>query len=204
MAKVKKTKGELKAQRGALRRYHRFLPTLELKKRQLQREVRHAELMWREHAAREAALVESMRPWVKLLSSWPDLAAYVRLEHLDLESANIAGVTVPTLAGVRFAEPAIDYFATPPWLEDAVVALCELIAVRAEQLVLLRQRELLAEELRITSQRVNLLEKVMIVRAEENIRVIRIALGDASTAAVARAKLAKSKIAELRSGVAGE
>ena len=32
MAKLKKTKNELKAQREALQRYERFLPTLELKK----------------------------------------------------------------------------------------------------------------------------------------------------------------------------
>jgi len=203
MAKVKKTKGELKVQRNALRRYHRFLPTLELKKQQLQREVRHVELTSRENAAREAALLEDMRPWVKLLSSWPEVGSYVQVERLDLENVNVAGVTVPTLAGVRFAEPAIDYFETPAWLEDAIAALRDLTTLRAEQQVLVRQRELLAEELRVTAQRVNLLEKVMIPRSEANIRIIRIALGDASTAAVARAKLAKGKTAELRSGASG-
>jgi V/A-type H+-transporting ATPase subunit D len=66
--------------------------------------------------------------------------------------------------------------------------------------VLARQRELLGEELRLTSQRVNLFEKVMIPSALDNIRVIRIALGDAQTAAVARAKLAKSKTVSVLSG----
>lgn len=203
MAKVKKTKGELKTQRNALRRYHRFLPTLELKKQQLQREVRHADTILHEAAERESALLDRMRPWVKLLSSWPEAGSYVQVEDIELESVNIAGVTVPSLGAVRFAEPAIDYFSTPAWLEDAIAALRELTTLRAEQLVLHRQRDLLAEELRVTAQRVNLLEKVMIVRAEHNIRVIRIALGDAQTAAVARAKLAKSKTASLRSGTTG-
>jgi V/A-type H+-transporting ATPase subunit D len=203
MAKVKKTKNELKAQREALRRYHRFLPTLELKKQQLQREVRRAEVALRERATQEEAMLERLRPWVKLLSSRPDLGAYVQIEATDLESANVAGVTVPLLTGVRFAKPTIDYFETPAWLEDAIAALSELTSIRVERRALDRQKELLGEELRITAQRVNLFEKVMIPRAEENIRIIRITLGDAQTAAVARAKLAKGKGAELLSGMAG-
>jgi V/A-type H+-transporting ATPase subunit D len=203
MAKLKKTKNELKAQREALRRYHRFLPTLELKKQQLQREVRRAEAAWRERTTQEEALLARLRPWVKLLSSLPDLGAYVQVEAIDLESANIAGVNVPVLAEVRFARPEIDYFETPAWLEDAIAALSELTSIRAEKLVLERRKTLLGEELRITAQRVNLFEKVMITRTEENMRVIRIALGDAQTAAVARAKLAKGKGAELLSGMAG-
>jgi V/A-type H+-transporting ATPase subunit D len=203
MAKLKKTKNELKAQRDALRRYHRFLPTLELKKQQLQREVRRAEAAWRERTAQEEALLERLRPWVKLLSSWTEAGAYVRIETIDLGSANIAGVTVPLLSGVGFARPEIDYFETPAWLEDAIAALSELTSVRAEQRVLERRKELLGDELRITAQRVNLFEKVMIPRTEENMRIIRIALGDAQTAAVARAKLAKGKGVELLSGMAG-
>jgi V/A-type H+-transporting ATPase subunit D len=203
MAKLKKTKNELKAQREALRRYHRFLPTLELKKQQLQREVRRAEAALRERTAQEEALLERLRPWVKLLSSPLDLGSYVHLEALDLETANIAGVNVPVLTGVRFAPPEIDYFETPAWLEDAIAAVSELTSLRAERRVLSREKQLLGEELRITAQRVNLFEKVMIPRTWENIRIIRIALGDAQTAAVARAKLAKGKGAELLSGMAG-
>ena len=203
MAKLKKTKNELKAQREALRRYHRFLPTLELKKQQLQREVRRAEVALLECTTQEEALLERLRLWVKLLSSGPDLGAYVRVAALDLESANVAGVTVSVLTGLRFETPAIDYFETPAWLEDAIAALNGLTSLRAEQRVLERRKELLGEELRITAQRVNLFEKVMIPRAEENMRIIRIALGDAQTAAVARAKLAKGKGAELLSGMAG-
>ena len=200
MAKLKKTKNELKAQREALRRYERFLPTLELKKQQLQREVRRTEAALRAAAAREAAVLDGLRPWAKLVSEQPGLTDYVRVEGVDVETANIAGVNVPVLAGVRFTAPAIDYFAAPAWLEDAVDVLTALTRSRAEQRVLGRCRDMLAEELRITAQRVNLFEKVMIPRALDNIRIIRIALGDAQTAAVARAKLAKSKTVSVLSG----
>ena len=39
MGKIKLTKGELKRQRDALKQYQRYLPTLQLKKQQLQMEI---------------------------------------------------------------------------------------------------------------------------------------------------------------------
>ena len=39
MPKIKLTKGELKRQRDSLRQYYRYLPTLQLKKQQLQMEI---------------------------------------------------------------------------------------------------------------------------------------------------------------------
>jgi V/A-type H+-transporting ATPase subunit D len=59
------------------------------------------------------------------------------------------------------------------------------------------QMTTLQAELKKVSQRVNLFEKIIIPETQENIRRIRIALGDAMTAAVARAKIAKAKL-ELR------
>jgi V/A-type H+-transporting ATPase subunit D len=200
MAKIKKTKNELKAQREALQRYARFLPTLELKKQQLQREVRRAEAALQLCAVREQELLHGLRPWAGLLPTLSGLGDYVRVEGLDVETVNVAGVNVPVLAGVRYAPPALDYFVTPVWLDDAITVLGELARLRAEALVLQRQRELLGEELRLTAQRVNLFEKVMIPSTLDNIRVIRIALGDAQTAAVSRAKLAKGKTVSVLSG----
>jgi V/A-type H+/Na+-transporting ATPase subunit D len=52
----------------------------------------------------------------------------------------------------------------------------------------------LSEELRITNQRVNLFEKVKIPECSENIRRIRIYLGDQQASAVGRSKIAKKKI----------
>ena len=62
--------------------------------------------------------------------------------------------------------------------------------------MLRRQRELVQEELHTTGQRVNLFEKVKIPECKENIRVIRIFIGDEQTAAVVRGKIAKSRTPE--------
>ena len=52
----------------------------------------------------------------------------------------------------------------------------------------------LAKELREVSIRVNLFEKIMIPRAKENIKRIKIFLGDQQLAAVSQAKESKKKI----------
>ena len=62
---------------------------------------------------------------------------------------------------------------------------------------LTEQVELLGKELRTTSQRVNLFEKVKIPEAKENIRVIGIYLQDQQTSAVVRGKIAKKKLVKV-------
>jgi V/A-type H+-transporting ATPase subunit D len=60
--------------------------------------------------------------------------------------------------------------------------------------VLTSQHSRLRDELRTTSQRVNLFEKVKIPETGENIRTIQIYLGDEQTAAVVRGKIAKARL----------
>ena len=82
-------------------------------------------------------------------------------------------------------------------MDDAAEAASSLIGVRAERGVAAEQVRLVAEELRTTSQRVNLFEKVKIPECVENIRVINVALGDEQTSSVARGKIAKGRQAKL-------
>jgi len=65
-----------------------------------------------------------------------------------------------------------------------------------------RQLEILTRELRITNQRVNLFEKVKIPECVENIRRIRIYMGDQQASAVGRSKIAKKKIERMSLEVA--
>ena len=53
---------------------------------------------------------------------------------------------------------------------------------------------MLGRELRVTSQRVNLFEKVKIPQTKDNIRKIQIYLGDQQTSAVVRGKISKRKL----------
>ena len=81
----------------------------------------------------------------------------------------------------------------PFWVDEALVRLREISRGNALLKTIRNQVELLNRELRLTSQRVNLFEKVKIPEAKENIRKIEIYLGDQQTSAVVRGKIAKKK-----------
>jgi V/A-type H+-transporting ATPase subunit D len=191
--KFKHTKNELKTQRDALKRYQRYLPTLQLKKQQLQLEVRQLEARIREEFAKISRLREDLSTWLGVVASGTDLLDYVSLEAVREREGNIAGVSIPILEHVEFNRVTPDLFETPAWLDDGVEALEDVVRLWLVLHVLREQHRRLSEELRSTNQRVNLFEKVTIPTCKENIRVIRIFLGDQQTAEVARAKIAKGK-----------
>jgi V/A-type H+-transporting ATPase subunit D len=68
MAKVKLTKGELKRQRDNLKQYQRFLPTLQLKKQQLQLEILQQLNLLGEKKKNFLAKKEAALSWAGLLS----------------------------------------------------------------------------------------------------------------------------------------
>lgn len=197
MAKIKLTKTELKAQTDALKRFRRFLPMLQLKKQQLQAEI--ADIVAKADAvtAREQAARRDLDAWVGLLATGAELLpGLVKVSSIKTGKANIAGVEIPVFEGIVTEVGTVDLWATPAWVDDAVAAVTQILTLQSERRVLERQRELVAQELRATSQRVNLFEKVRIPACREAIRVIKIALGDEQTAAVTRGKIAKNRTPE--------
>ena len=195
MAKIKLTKNELKSQRDALKRFQRYLPTLQLKKQQLQMEMRKLDLEIINKRQEEQLERDQLASWVRLYSEKIDLSEYVSISRLKTSRGNIAGVSIPILDDLEFNEKTPDLFETDPWMDEGVRVLKQLMRLRVERQVMEEQHRLLGEELRTTTQRVNLFEKVKIPEAKENIRVIRIFMGDQQTAAVARSKIAKGKSA---------
>lgn len=193
MAKIKLTKNELKAQRDALKRFQRYLPTLQLKKQQLQMEIRNLDQDIKQKSEIENTERKNLKPWIKLFSESVDLEQYIEINSLDIIKGNIAGVNIPILKKIIFNDIIPNISLTPLWIDYGIDTLKQLITLRIERKILQKQYDLLMDELRTTTQRVNLFEKVKIPEAKENIRIIRIFMGDQQTAAVARSKIAKGK-----------
>jgi len=194
MARIKYTKNELKRQKDALKRFQRYLPTLQLKKQQLQMVIRTVETLERQKREAQEEVRRAINTWIEVFGEPIDLSALVRIERIETEIGNIAGVDIPVFKGISFEQIPYDLYRYPLWVDKGVEYLQKLIAYDTEIEILQKQIELLAQELRITTQRVNLFEKVKIPETKENIRVIRIYLGDQQTAAVVRGKIAKNKI----------
>ena len=198
MAKIKLTKTELKAQTDALKRFQRFLPMLQLKKQQLQAEVAAILQKEEEVTARERAERDAIDSWVGLLAGGGEdlLSGLVKVKSVNTGSANIAGVTIPVFNSVETEVGEVDAWASPAWVDEAVKAVTGILSLRCEREVLQEQRKRVVAELATTSQRVNLFEKVKIPDCRENIRIIKIAIGDEQTAAVTRGKIAKGRVPE--------
>ena len=200
---VKLTKNELKVQKDRLKQFQRYLPTLQLKKQQLQSVVMHITAQLEQVEQQRRASVEGLDDWVAVFAendSFPEgkrLESLIRPSHEVCGEENIAGVTVPIFRELSFEDIRYDVEEYPLWVDTAAVRLREIAQLDALAETLRRQVELLERELRTTAQRVNLFEKVKIPEAKENIRVIGIYLGDQQTSAVVRGKIAKKKLQEV-------
>lgn len=212
MAKVKLSKNEQKKQKDALKRYMRYLPTLVLKKQQLQMVIRKVVEEISDKNQEILDVEESVRSWLPLFGENPSLSigssgeegagieSLIQIDRIEMEVGNIAGVDIPVFKGIEYLEVEYDLFVAPLWIDTGVELLKRMARLNGEMEVLSEQKRLLDSELLVTTQRVNLFEKVKIPETKENIRKIGIYLGDQQTASVVRGKIAKGKVAA--SGVA--
>jgi V/A-type H+-transporting ATPase subunit D len=196
MAKLRLTKNELKKQKEALKRFIRYLPTLELKKQQLVVEIKKIDEMVKELELKIEGIEKDVDTWVDLFAEEVSLESLLKIKKINTEVTNIAGIDIPLFNCVEFDEKAYDYMTTPLWVDKALSIMKELISLRVQIQIYIIQQKILKEELRVTVQRINLFDKVMIPQAKNHIRIIQIYLGDLQTAEVVRGKIAKAKLAK--------
>ncbi len=196
MAKIKLTKNELKVQKDALKMYRRYLPTLTLKKQQLQTEIRTIEIKAKAVRKAKEKLEEGFGTWISVFSekdAFPE--GIITVSNIRKSRGNIAGVDIPVFEGADFSRGDYDLYSTPLWVDIAADHMEKAIMLDLEAEVLEEQIRLLEAEYRATSQRVNLFEKVKIPETEENIKKISVYMADQQVSAVVRSKISKRKIA---------
>ncbi|MBQ7999999.1 MAG: V-type ATP synthase subunit D [Ruminococcus sp.] len=201
---MKLTKNELKVQKDALKMYRRYLPTLTLKKQQLQSEIRTIEAKAKAVRKERENLEFGFREWIAVFSEMDAFPkGIITVSNIRKGKGNIAGVDIPTFEGADFKRGDYDLYETPLWVDIAANHMEKAMSLDLEAEVLDEQVRLLEIELLSTSQRVNLFEKVKIPETEENIKKISIYMADQQVSAVVRSKISKRKIA-LRNAVASE
>jgi V/A-type H+-transporting ATPase subunit D len=197
---VKLTKNELKTQKDQLKQFERYLPTLQLKKQQLQLVIRQIFAELEEKSKERQRMIGNLDDWVAvfaentLFEDSKKIETLVVPKSVESRDENIAGVQIPVFENLTFEEIEYEVEDYPLWVDTAIVKLREIARLDALVKVLQKRADLLQKELQTTSQRVNLFEKVKIPQAKENIRVIGIYLGDQQTSAVVRGKIAKKKL----------
>ena len=200
---IKLTKNALKKQKDNLKQFQRYLPTLQLKKQQLQSVIMKIRQELEQKEAERIQMIGDLDDWVavfaenEIFDEDKKLDNLVQPDKVIVKNENIAGVTIPAFEELTFKDINYDVDDYPLWVDTAIFKLREIARLDAIVSTLRKQTELLESELRTTSQRVNLFEKVKIPEAKENIRVIQVYLGDQQTAAVVRGKISKKKLVEV-------
>jgi len=170
---------------------------LMLKKQQLQAEIRITDVRIGDVKDERHRLDANLELWIAVFGEkgvfTPEI---LKISRVKTAEGNVAGVAIPIFQGAEFEEFPYDLAAMPLWLDAAVEKLKAILLLELETQILEEQRRRLDRELRITTQRVNLFEKVKIPETRENIRKIQVYLGDQQTAAVVRGKIAKRGLAK--------
>ena len=199
MASLALNKAALHRERANLGTYRRFLPSLDLKRRQLMADLARAraELSDLEQAA-FAATREIGRRLPMLANEAIDLQGLVRVGRLEIAEVNELGVRLPELREVVFRVRPYGRLAKPHWVDNVADELQRMARLRLAIEVANERVRRFDQALRRTTQRVNLFEKVLIPSTVKNIRRIEVFLADAGRAAVVRSKIAKRKHAASR------
>ncbi len=201
MARLALNKSSLARESAQLGEYRRFLPSLELKRLQIMAERAKAREML-------AGLEESYRKrFAEIARSLPMLAnrqvpleGLVTLTEAVRGEQNLSGTVLPVLDDIKVETKPYSLLARPHWVDPYVDAMQELVRLNLELEVARERIDKLIEAEAVISRRVNLFEKVLIPRAERNIKAIRMALADAERDAVVRAKISKRKTAARAAG----
>jgi V/A-type H+-transporting ATPase subunit D len=194
MARLSLSKSALHHQTRQLKTYQRFLPSLDLKRKQLIAERMKAREAIAATAAQLADLHQGIGEGMPMLADHHvGLDALVTLEKIELGEENLLGTRLPVLHQVQLQPRPYAMLARPHWVDRVQSQLMEAIELRLLIQVQQKRLERLEQAVQKITQRVNLFDKVLIPQTRENIRKIGIFLADNERAAVVRAKIAKSR-----------
>jgi len=197
MARISLSKSSLAKQNRDLQTYERYLPSLDLKRKQLIAE--RAKEVIAEQQTRQTinALRERVRDTLPMLANREiALDDLVQVQGVRLGEENLLGTRLPVLSGLDLIKADYGLLSKPHWVDALVDALSEMVRLQAQMALHERRLILLDEAVRKVTQRVNLFDKVLIPRARRNIKRIRIHLSDTERAAIVRSKIAKGKRAK--------
>ena len=120
MATIKLTKNELKSQKDSLKMYQRYLPTLTLKKQQLQTEIRVIDARVKEVREKRKTLEAEFSKWIAVFGEAdafkPEM---IKVSNIRKGIGNIAGVSIPVYEGADFSRGDYDLYSTPLWIDIA-------------------------------------------------------------------------------------
>lgn len=192
MARLSLNKAALHKETGKLKRYQHFLPSLELKRQKLVVERAKGWTQIEKTKQRIAECQKMVTDTLPMMSHRDiNLNELVNVKAVELDKENIVGINLPLLKNVELSCKDYSPYLTPHWIDNVVVQLRVMLELQCRHRVEEQRVHLLNLAVRKVTQKVNLFDKVLIPKTQQNIRKIRIFLSDAERAGVVRAKMTK-------------
>ena len=194
MARLAYSKASLSKESAKLKRYKQFLPSLDLKRQQLAAERKKSQQILRQT---ELEIEQCYHKSAEMLPMLADKSIHVqnlvKISELEMGEENIVGVHLPIIKKLTLDVQAYSLFTEPHWVDQLAVQLKIMMRLKLQHQTEQQRVSGLTEALKKVTQRVNLFDKVLIPKAQQDIRKIRIYLSDLERAGVVRAKSTKQK-----------
>ncbi|MBT8440995.1 MAG: V-type ATP synthase subunit D [Gammaproteobacteria bacterium] len=195
MARLPLNQTSLHSQSKRLAAFEKFLPSVDLKRRQLIAERNKAIKVLDRRREQLETVMSRVAEELPMLTGGPeDLNSLIKVAGVDIVEENLMGVRLPVLKKVSFDRRPYALLARPHWIDRLVDFLVDAMELQLQCQVDEERLRILEDAVRKSTQRFNLFDKVLIPRTRANIRQIQLFLSDQSTAAVVRAKIAKTRV----------
>lgn len=194
MTKLALNKSSLSAEKKKHVSYGKYLPSLELKQKQLLSERKKHEYLLNEHQQNIQTIEQDVHQRLPMLAAKNiDLDNLVEIVDLQIDQENLLGTLLPILKHVEYKRRHYSYLSRPHWVDEVVNSLEMVVKLKLEEQILEERLLRLSNALQVITQRVNLFSKVLLPQTKVNIKKIGLFLADQDRAAVVRSKLAKRK-----------
>lgn len=194
MARLALSKSSLSKQQTQLKTFERFLPSLDLKRRQLMGERNKAVRRLRRTREEIKSYTDQLGERLPMVSDREiKVSGLVSVKDITLGKENIVGTHLPTLEHVEVEVADYPLLSKPHWVDNMVEELRIIMELKLRAQVDQQRLDILEAAVRTITQRVNLFDKVLIPRTRRNIKQIKIYLADAERAAVINSKISKRK-----------
>lgn len=193
MPRLALNKASLTRESKRLRTFERFLPSLDLKRRQLIAERRKAARLLVTTRQQIESVEKSVAAELPMLANHGALRHLVRIASIEIDEENLLGARLPRLSRVDRETHDYPLIGSAHWVDRLIKQLSLGLELHVRLQVEAERAARLEQAVRKVTQRVNLFEKVLIPRTRANIKRISIYLSDAERAAVVTAKIARAK-----------
>lgn len=192
MAKLSLNKAALHKESGKLKRYRQYLPSLELKRQKL---VVERAKGWAQFEATKRRITECQQAVAESLPMIAnrdiDLSELVNITAVEFDKENIVGINLPVLLKVELTDKPYSPYLKPHWVDPVVAQLRLMLELQIQHRIEQQRLQALNAAVKKVTQKVNLFDKVLIPKTQDNIRRIKIYLSDAERADVVRSKITK-------------